>query len=268
MPEGEHVLELKKVNITEQPSFEDPQTMVNRLIWEFFNDDGYRHSQWTGTKYGNEKAGLTILLNRLVPGMNDELFDAFDTDDLIGKKFNGIIEHRVSTKGVPFSFLAFIRPLPAGSGPAAKATTQAPPARTATAPAPAPAPAAVAGSAAARINESKERLVAMGWSKKDAAALLKAKIGDVNNADGIEMMDNATFNLCALFTELVQRGHSPEAAAGHIRMYCPNPADAESLLQLEEKIRLRAFDLELEGASPAVDEGYVDPFGEPHEVAA
>ena len=101
IPSGEHVLKLTGCDVQE---FEDrygksDTGTVERIKWRFMSQEEdesgvpYDFVVYTGKAYGNDKAGLTRLIDMLVPGMNEKKFADFDSDDLIGKKFRAQIKH-------------------------------------------------------------------------------------------------------------------------------------------------------------------------------
>lgn len=117
IPAGKHTLTLMKVDEVVVDNSFKPGEQVTKWIWEFDSDevdeDGvpYTHKEWTKTVYGHPKAGLTILLNQLIPGMTQERANKLDTDSLVGRKFEGMIRHQVDDKGVNRADLAYIGPL-------------------------------------------------------------------------------------------------------------------------------------------------------------
>lgn len=117
IPAGEHVLTLREVGTKEFPSFNNPNEQVERTMWRFTSneedEDGapYEFRQYTGMVYGNNKAALTKLIDMLVPGMTEDDFEEFDSDDLIGKKFKAQIKHAKNDKGDVKPELVFITPL-------------------------------------------------------------------------------------------------------------------------------------------------------------
>ena len=98
---GEHILKLASVEVREMDDRYGRSSTgkVNRIVWQFVSneadEDGapYEYAVFTGELYGNEKAGMTALVDMLVPGMTPAKFAAFDTDDLIGKRFRAQIKH-------------------------------------------------------------------------------------------------------------------------------------------------------------------------------
>ena len=101
IPAGEHILKLQSCDIQEfEDRFQKSESgKVERLKFRFISnetdDDGapYDYVVYTGMTYGNDKAGLTRLIDMLVPGMTEKKFADFDTDDLVGKRFRAQIKH-------------------------------------------------------------------------------------------------------------------------------------------------------------------------------
>lgn len=96
---------------------------VDKLIHEFESltkdDDGnpYTHAEWTGVVDGNEKAGLTILLDQMMPGVpaseRAKMTPAgFDTDVNVGKQFEAKFSHVVSSGKPPktYATMRYIEP--------------------------------------------------------------------------------------------------------------------------------------------------------------
>lgn len=116
---GEHTFTLMGVNEVEVDDSWHPGQRVTKWVWEFDSEtiseeDGkpYTHKEWTKTTYGHSKAGLTILLNQLMPGMTQERARNLNTDALVGRKFKGMIRHEADDNGENRAKLAYIGPLP------------------------------------------------------------------------------------------------------------------------------------------------------------
>jgi len=100
-PAGDHILKLVEVREQEMDDRygKSATGKVVRNIWQFVSsetdEDGtpYEYGVFTGDTYGNPKAGMTLLVDMLVPGMTVEKFADFDSDELIGKKFRAQIKH-------------------------------------------------------------------------------------------------------------------------------------------------------------------------------
>lgn len=117
IPEGEHVFTLAGVDeVLVESQFSKAGEKVTKWVWSFESedkdDDGlpYIHKEWTRTTYGHPKANLTILLNQLLPGLTTEDANHLNTDNLVGKKFVGVIRHAPDEKGVMRADLAYIKP--------------------------------------------------------------------------------------------------------------------------------------------------------------
>lgn len=119
IPKGEHVLkltEVKQVRINSQFSKEE-DGKVDKYIWIFLSTDKdpengkpYEYPIFTNTKYGNDKASLTQLLNQLVPEMDEEMAADFDTDDIVGSRFEAMIRHEKAPTGEMFAKHTYIMP--------------------------------------------------------------------------------------------------------------------------------------------------------------
>ncbi len=107
IPAGEHVLKLSSVEGKEMDDHygRSATGKTTRYVWSFVSnesdDDGvpFEYAVFTGDQYGNAKAGMTLLVDMLVPGMTPEKFEDFDSDDLIGKRFKAQIKHQAREDG-------------------------------------------------------------------------------------------------------------------------------------------------------------------------
>ena len=107
IPAGEHILKLVEVRAQEMDDRygKSATGKVVRNIWQFVSnetdEDGtpYEYGVFTGDTYGNPKAGMTNLIDMIVPGMTAEKFADFDSDDLVGKKFRAQIKHTKKDDG-------------------------------------------------------------------------------------------------------------------------------------------------------------------------
>lgn len=128
-PPGNAKLFLESVDVVEQPSFSDPNVMQKRVAWKFVSNqvnpetgERFRHTEWTGLKYGNPKAGLTKFANMIMPNLAnlaylkrkgyakpEDCFEKeFDSDLFIGKKFDASFVAGFKDNGDPKTTLAFI----------------------------------------------------------------------------------------------------------------------------------------------------------------
>lgn len=129
IPAGEQILYLVSVESVMQPSFNDPNVQVPRWVWQFKakakdpeTGENYEFRQYTGEVYGNKKAGLTLLLDQMLPTWTDEQKETIDTDKIIGTFYTAHIRHEKADKAgdPPKPRLLMIQPAKKGAAPAAK----------------------------------------------------------------------------------------------------------------------------------------------------
>ena len=119
IPAGEHILKLIKIDPREMDDLYGKSTTgkVTRVLWVFVSnetdDSGepYEYGVFTNDKYGNEKAGMTLLIDMMVPGMTVEKFEDYETDDLLGKKFRSQIKHIKKDNGGMKATHVYITPI-------------------------------------------------------------------------------------------------------------------------------------------------------------
>ena len=120
IPSGEHVLALREIvrkSVTSKfARTEDGRT--EKLMWRFeaaqLDPDGepFEFVTFTGSKYGNERAALTELLDLIVPGMNIEIAKSLDPNSLLHRRFRAIIRHRRDEQANKvYAHLHFAEPL-------------------------------------------------------------------------------------------------------------------------------------------------------------
>lgn len=139
IPAGDHILCLTSVEEKMQPAFSGEGESL-RWIWQFVakatdpdTGERYEFRQYTGPNYGHPKAGLTLLLDQMLPTWTEDQKGSIDTDRLLQTYYKAKIRHEKGEKpgDPPKARLAFIEPYnPKKNGTAAPAT-----------PTPAPAPA-------------------------------------------------------------------------------------------------------------------------------
>lgn len=71
--QGVYTCTLVEVKPEDRPSFENPEVLVPQFVWRFETKDAkdskgnpYRFVKFTGIKYGDDRAGLTILLDSMI----------------------------------------------------------------------------------------------------------------------------------------------------------------------------------------------------------
>lgn len=117
---GEYVVVLKEIEETTRPNFNDASITDDVWRWKFetveardSEDRPFLFMTTTKTRYGNEKAALTILID----GMFRTHFDKYDwqrvdVDKLVGKKFKALValETNPETKKEYNKILSVSRP--------------------------------------------------------------------------------------------------------------------------------------------------------------
>ena len=129
IPAGDHILKLTKIEPREMDDLygKSDTGKVTRVLWAFVSnetdDNGtpYEYGIFTNDRYGNEKAGMTLLIDMLVPGMTADKFDDYETDELIGKRFRAQIKHVKKPDGGMKATHVFITPVGSKAKPAAEA---------------------------------------------------------------------------------------------------------------------------------------------------
>jgi len=114
IPAGDHILTLVEVKPHESDNpFYDPkepegganQKRKTRLIWQFLSDSEdaegtrYEHAIWTGEYYGHQRAGLTALLDQMLPDADEQVKSAINTDTLLGSRYKAKIRLAKNQKG-------------------------------------------------------------------------------------------------------------------------------------------------------------------------
>jgi len=120
VPAGEHEFTLTEVRANEYPTYNDPNRMGIRWRWVFRstqinpeNGEPWEFYHFTGNRYGAPNAGLTLLYDQIVPKLSDWDKEHLNTDDLIGRRYRGIIRHEKPERpdDAPKAKLAYIQPL-------------------------------------------------------------------------------------------------------------------------------------------------------------
>lgn len=109
-PVGTHKCWLDEVEVVQQDDFKDKTKKVDRWVWRFYTEEenpesgnSYECFMWTGTIYGNAKAGLTRMLNSIIPNCDEEKAKGLNTDTLLTKNsgvwFNVTVVNEANDKG-------------------------------------------------------------------------------------------------------------------------------------------------------------------------
>jgi hypothetical protein len=128
IPKGEHILTLLPVEQRRVKSqfSQEADGKVDKFIFTFRSNqksedgDAYKYTVFTGTKYGNEKAALTDLLNQLDPEMDQEKAKGLDLSDYEGTKYETLIRHTKGDDGRVFAKHSYIKPYSARAKAKAK----------------------------------------------------------------------------------------------------------------------------------------------------
>ena len=114
IPAGDHILTLVEVKQHDgENAFFDKTKEVGganqprrtRLIWQFTSEatdnEGvhFEHAIWTGEFYGNPRAGLTALLDQMLPEADENVRENVNTDTLIGTRYQAKIRLVRNQKG-------------------------------------------------------------------------------------------------------------------------------------------------------------------------
>jgi hypothetical protein len=121
IPKGTHIVILREVvekDVNSQYSNRE-DGKVTKWMWKFESttldekDEPYELVQFTNTSYGSSSATLTKLLDQMVPGIDIDRAATFDTDTLIGKRFEATIKHEPNAKNEkrPYVVLEMIQPV-------------------------------------------------------------------------------------------------------------------------------------------------------------
>ncbi len=114
IPPGDHILTLTegRQHDGENPFFDKTkevgganQPRKTRLIWQFTSEatdnEGvhYEHAIWTGEFYGDPRAGLTALLDQMMPDADDTTKSNINTDFLVGTRYKAKLRMVRNQKG-------------------------------------------------------------------------------------------------------------------------------------------------------------------------
>lgn len=114
---GMYVCRLKEIEVLQQPSFDDPNVLVDKFKWVFestevsdSNGNPYRFVKFTGRSFGNDKAALTILLDQMAgKRLTDDQFRALDLDALKRTSWNVMVDEGTNAKGYAINKVMSVR---------------------------------------------------------------------------------------------------------------------------------------------------------------
>ncbi len=104
---GAYVCRLKEVEPIQQPSFDDPTTMVDKFRWVWETTEAtdskgnpFRFTKFTGRSFGNDKAAITILLDQMAgKRLTDAEYRSLDLDMLKRASWRVMVDEGVNGKG-------------------------------------------------------------------------------------------------------------------------------------------------------------------------
>jgi len=122
---GMYTCRLKAVEVKQQPSFDNPEVLENRFQWIFESKDAadssgnpFRFSKFTSVKFGNDKSGLTILLDAMMGRrLTTEEFQALDLEELKGKDWKIMVDEKQKANGYMANTVLSVKPAQARTAP-------------------------------------------------------------------------------------------------------------------------------------------------------
>lgn len=123
---GAYTCRLKSVEIKQGPSFDNPEVMENRFMWQFETKDAtdsegkpFRFAHFTSIKFGNDKSKLTILLDSMLgKRLTTEEFQSLDLEDLKARDWKVMVDEKQNSKGYPTNVVLSVKPVQARQQPA------------------------------------------------------------------------------------------------------------------------------------------------------
>ena len=127
---GMYTCRLKAVEIEQQPSFNNPEVMENRFQWVFETKDAtdskgepFRFSKFTSVKFGNDKSGLTLLLDSMMGRrLTTEEFQSLDLEDLKGRDWKLTVDEKQKANGYMANTVLMVKPAGVRQQPAQRQT--------------------------------------------------------------------------------------------------------------------------------------------------
>ena len=115
---GAYICRLKEVAVKTQPSFDNPEVMENRFQWTFETKDAqdstgkpFRFSKFTSIKFGNDRSGLTILLDSMMGRrLSDQEFQSLDLEDLKAKDWRVMVDEKQKDNGYSTNVVMSVKP--------------------------------------------------------------------------------------------------------------------------------------------------------------
>ena len=115
---GVYACRLKEVEVVKQTKYGTEDEMVDNFRWVFLtteemDEEGnpYRFTMFTGTSYGNDKAKLTLLIDKMVGRrLKDQEFFNLDLEALKRQVWSVSVDTAVSQKGSEYNRVSWVRP--------------------------------------------------------------------------------------------------------------------------------------------------------------
>jgi len=120
--DGIYVCRLKEIEKVQGKNFDDPSILEPNFKWVFeaieeVDDDGspFRFVKFTKTNYGNEKAGLTIIVDGMMGRhLTSDEYNDIELDDLKARKFRVNVELTQNQSGKDINKILWVKPANTG----------------------------------------------------------------------------------------------------------------------------------------------------------
>jgi hypothetical protein len=129
---GEYLCRLAGVDVKQFPSFDDKDVLEDKFVWTWHTVDAtddqgkpYEFGKVTGVNFGNDKAGLTILLDKMMGRrISQDEFKSLDVEELKRQKWIVTVEEVTNAKGYAANrFVSVRKPKSAQTPPPQRPTT-------------------------------------------------------------------------------------------------------------------------------------------------
>lgn len=119
-PDGVYKCDLMSIEAKLMPKYGEPEVEETRWLWKFVsldeadeNGKPYEFGHWTGFKYGNDKAKLTITLDSMLGyRLTEEQWEEFDPEDeLVGKTWRIMVSEITTQTGKKVNRVIKVSPL-------------------------------------------------------------------------------------------------------------------------------------------------------------
>lgn len=115
---GAYLCKCVGIDVKEQPSFDNPEVMEKKFQWKFetidasdSNGNPFRFSKFTSVKFGNDRSGLTILLDSMFGRrLTAEEFQSLDIEDIKSKNWKVMVDEKVKDNGYTANTVLSVKP--------------------------------------------------------------------------------------------------------------------------------------------------------------